>query len=115
MWLPTKLQVDAAVRHAITAAGTMIMLLGLQAKGFDVAQITAMIQAAGASVNDIVVLIGTASTVYAAIKASSTASPKAQAQAVAATGAVVVASPEIAAATPETNIVSKDDVKVVPR
>ena len=115
MILPTKAQVDAAARHAITAAGTIIVLLGLQAKGVDVAQITAVIQAAGNSVNDIVVLIGTASAVYAAIKASSTASPTAQAKSVAATGALVVTTPEIAAATPEANIVSQDAVNVVPK
>jgi hypothetical protein len=115
MWLPTKAQVDAAARHAITAAGTAIALFGLQARGVDIAQVTAMIQALGSTVNDLVVVAGAAGGLYAAIRASGTASPTAQAKAVAATGAVVVASPEIAAATPETNIVSNDEVKVVPK
>ena len=114
MWLPTKAQVDAASRHAITAAGTVIALLGLQAKGIDIAQVTAAIQALGASVNDIVILIGAGGTLYAAIKASHTASPTSQAVAVAATGALVVTTPEMAQATPDSpNIVSSRDVKVV--
>lgn len=113
MWLPTKAQVDAASRHVITAVGTAIALLGLQAKGFDIAQITAAIQALGSSVNDIVVLIGAAATVYASLKASHTASPTSQAVSVAATGALVVASPAMAAATPDSpNIVSNTAVKV---
>ncbi len=116
MWLPTKAQIDAASRHLITAAGTIVALLGLQAKGVDIAQVTAAIQALGASVNDLVVLIGAAATIYASVKASRTASPTAQATSVASTGAVVVGSPELAAATPSIpNIVSRDDMKVVPK
>jgi len=116
MWLPTKAQVDAASRHAITAVGTMVALLGLQAKGFDVAQITAAIQALGSTVNDLVLLAGAAATVYASLKASRTASPKSQAISVAATGALVIGSPELAQATPDSpNIVSQDQVKVVPK
>lgn len=113
MWVPTKSQIDAASRHAITAAGTIIALLGLQAKGVDVTQVTAAIQALGASVNDLVMLVGAAATIYASVKASHTASPKSQADAVAATGALVVTSPEVAAATTSPNVVSRETVSVV--
>lgn len=114
MWLPTKAQVDAASRHAITAAGTAIALFGLQAKGVDLQQITAGIQALGTTVNDIVLLIGAAATVYASLKASRSASPTSQAVSVAATGALVLTTPEMAAATPDSpNIVSRDLVSVV--
>jgi hypothetical protein len=113
MWVPTKSQVDAASRHAITAAGTIIALLGLQAKGIDVQQVTAAIQALGASVNDIVMLIGAGMTVYASMRASHTASPKSQADAVAATGALVVTSPDVAAASSSPNVISRETVSVV--
>jgi hypothetical protein len=113
MNLPTKSQVDSFSRHAITAAGTAIAMLGLQAKGFDVAQVTAMIQALGSTVNDLILLIGAAATMYASLKAAHSASPTSQAISVAATGALVVTTPEIAAATPDSpNVVSSADVKV---
>jgi hypothetical protein len=44
-----------------------------------------------------------------------TASHKAQARAVAATGAIIVATPQLAASTPEKNIVSSAEYKVVPK
>lgn len=114
MWLPTRAQIDAASRHAITAAGVAVTIFGLQAKGMDIAQISAVIQALGSTVNDLVVVAGGLAGLYAAIKASRTASPKAQATAVAASGALVVGSPELAASTPDQpNIVSRADVAVV--
>lgn len=113
MWLPTKSQVDAASRHLITVAGTVIALLGLQSKGFTLEQVTAAINSLGSVVNNIVLLIAALAPIYAGWKASRSASPKAQAVAVAATGALVVGSPELAAATPNSpNIVSMADVKV---
>lgn len=116
MWLPTKAQVDAASRHVITAAGVAITIFGLQAKGVDIAQVTEIIQALGSTVNNLVVVAGTMAGLYAALKASSTASPTAQAKSVAATGALVVGSSELAAATPDSpNIISQDQVKVVPK
>lgn len=116
MWLPTKGQVDAASRHAITAVSTAVAIFGLQAKGLDPQQVVAAIQALGSTVNDLVVLISTAGVVYAGLKASHTASPANQAKAVTASGAVVVGSPELAAATPEDpNIVSRTQVRVVPK
>ena len=116
MWLPTKAQVDAASRHAITAVGVAVTIFGLQAKGVDIAKVTEVIQALGSTVNNLVVVAGTMAGLYAALKASSTASPTAQAKAVTDAGAVVVGSHELAAATPDNpNIVSRDEVKVVPK
>lgn len=114
MWLPTKGQVDAASRHAITAVSTAVAIFGLQAKGVDLQQAVAAIEALGSTVNDLVVLLSTAGVIYAGLKASHTASPTSQAKAVTAAGSVVVGSPELAAATPEDpNILSRTDVKVV--
>lgn len=116
MWLPTRGQVDAVSRHAITAAGTMVLLFGLQAKGVDIDVIKGAISALGETVNTIVVLLGALAPVYALLRASHNASPIEQAKAVEATGAVVVTTTEIAKATPDSpNIVSKEDVKVVSR
>jgi hypothetical protein len=89
-------------------------MFGLSTK-IDINTVNQVIGAAGTVVNDLVVLIGIASPMVAGYFASKSASPTAQAKSVAATGAIVVASPEIAAATPEANIVSKDEVKVVPK
>lgn len=113
MWLPTRAQVDAASRHAITAVSTAVAIFGLQAKGVDIQQVTATIQALGASVNDIVILVGAVGGVYATLKASHSASPTAQADAVGATGAKVVTTPEIAAATSSPNVISSAEAKVV--
>jgi hypothetical protein len=114
MWLPTKGQVDAASRHVITAAGVAVTIFGLQAKGVDIAQVTAAIQALGSTVNDVIVVAGTIAGLYAAWKASHTASPIEQAKSVAATGAKVVGSQALADATPgEPNIMSSADSKVV--
>lgn len=116
MWLPTKAQVDSASRHAISIAGTAIAIFGLQAKGISLEQATATIQALGSTVNDVVVLIAALAPLYAMLKASHTASPTQQAKSVAATGAIVVGSPELAAATPDVpNIVSSDSVEVTKR
>jgi hypothetical protein len=114
MWLPTRAQVDSASRHAITIVSTATLIFGLQAKGFDPQVIISMIQALGPTVNDLVNLVGAAAAAYAMLKASHSASPIEQAKSVEASGAVVVTSPSIAAATPNNpNIVSSADMKVV--
>ena len=113
MWLPTKSQVDAASRHAITIAGTAFVIFGLQAKGVTLEQTTALIQSLGGTVNNLVVLLGALAPFYALLKAAHSASPTSQAVSVAATGALVVTTPEMAKATPDSpNIVSNADVKV---
>lgn len=82
MWLPTQAQVDAASRHAISIAGTAIVIFGLQAKGVSLDQVKDVIGALGSTVNSIVVLLGALAPLYALLKASSTASPTSQIQAV---------------------------------
>jgi hypothetical protein len=115
MKLPTKAQVDAASRHAITAAGVAVTIFGLQAKGVSMDQASAVIKSLGETVNTLVQLIAAIGVVYGGIVAARSASAINQAKSVAATGAQVIASPELAAATPDVpNIVSSDDVVVVP-
>jgi len=80
MYLPTKAQVDAASRHAITIAGTAIAIFGLQAKGVSIDQVKAAIEALGSTVNSLVVLLAALGPVYAAVQASRSASPTAQVQ-----------------------------------
>lgn len=75
MWLPTKAQVDAATRHAVSIAGTAIVIFGLQAKGVNVDQVKAGIEALGNTVNTIVVLLAALAPIYAATRASQSASP----------------------------------------
>ena len=114
MWLPTKGQVDSASRHAISIAGTAFTIFALQNKGVTLDQVKSVIAALGSTTNDIVLLIGVLAPLYAMLKAAHTASPTQQAISVASTGAQVVTTPEIAAATPtNSNIVSSEDMKVV--
>lgn len=80
MWLPTRAQVDSASRHAISIAGTAFAIFGLQAKGVSLDQVKEIIGALGSTVNDIVVLIGVLSPIYALLKATHTASPTSQIQ-----------------------------------
>lgn len=84
--LPTKSQVDAVSRHAITAAGVAITIFGLQAKGVSMENVTALINSLGETVNTLVQLIAAAGVMYGAIQASRSASPTnqiAQVQAIA--------------------------------
>lgn len=115
MWLPTQAQVNAATRNIASGVAGAVLMFGLSSK-IDVNAVGRAIAAAGTVVNDVIVLIGLVSPLVAAYFASKSASPTAQAKAVTAAGAVVVASPELAAATPEDpNIVSRTEVKVVPK
>jgi hypothetical protein len=82
MWLPTKLQVDSASRHAISIAGTAIAIFGLEARGVTSEQVTAVIQSLGSLVNDTVILIGAVAPFYALLKAAHSASPASQVAAV---------------------------------
>jgi hypothetical protein len=113
MWLPTQGQVNTAGRYATAVAGTAIAIFGLQAKGITLDQAKAVIGALGPVVNDLVTLIGVLGTAYAAIKGVSSSSPTNQAAAVAATGAKVITTPEIAAAVPSANVTSSTETKVV--
>jgi hypothetical protein len=75
MWLPTKGQVDAASRHAITAAGVAVTIFGLQAKGVSMEQVTALISSLGETVNTILQVVAAAGVLYGGIKAANSASP----------------------------------------
>jgi hypothetical protein len=115
MNLPTQAQVNTAGRYAGAVAGTAIAIFGLQAKGISLDQVKAGISALGTVVNDIVVLIGIVAPLYATIKGVVSSSPVNQAAAVAATGAKVVTTPEIAAAVPSPNVTSNTETQVTPK
>lgn len=139
MWLPTKSQVDAASRHAITAAGVAVTIFGLQAKGVSMEQVTALISSMGETVNTLVQLAAAAGVLYGGIKAANSASPTnqiAQVHAIAADKsqpatedakqaliAATVSLPEVqaivtdkatAAAAPSESVVPADAVKIIP-
>lgn len=139
MWLPTKAQVDAATRHAISIAGTAIVIFGLQAKGVSVEQVTAAINALGSGINSIVLVLAALAPIYAGLRASQSASPTnqvAQVQAIAndptqpaaqdakqaliaATISLpevqtIVADKETAAAAPSESVVAAEEVSVIP-
>jgi predicted methyltransferase len=78
MWLPNRSQVDAASRHAITAAGVAVTIFGLQAKGVSMEQVTALINSLGETVNTLVQLVAAAGVVYGGIQAAKSASTSSQ-------------------------------------
>lgn len=82
MWLPTKLQVDAVSRHAITAASVAFTIFGLQAKGVSMADVTSLINSLGATVNTILQVIAAVGVIYGGLKAANSASPTNQIAAV---------------------------------
>jgi len=75
MWLPTKAQIDAASRHAITAAGVAVTIFGLQAKGISMENVTVLINSLGSTVNTLVQLVAAAGVFYGAVRAANSASP----------------------------------------
>lgn len=68
--LPNPQQVKNIVGHIGTAAGTAIVLFGLQAKGVDPAKVTMAITALGDVINTAVIAIGAIGGVWAAIAAA---------------------------------------------
>lgn len=110
---PSQAQVNAIARHVASAAAGAVILFGLSTK-IDPVAITNIINATGTLANDVILLVGLITPIVSAFYASKTASPTSQAAAVAATGAIVVTTPAIAAAVPSPNVVSSTDVKVVP-
>lgn len=82
MWLPTKAQIDAGSRHAISIAGTAIVIFGLQAKGVNIEQVTSSINALGEVAKDIITVVAALAPLYALLKASHSASPTQQIQSV---------------------------------
>lgn len=113
MWLPTQAQINTAGRYATVIASTAIGIFGLQAKGFSLDQVKDVIAALGSVINNILILVSAVAAVYASVKGVSSSSPTNQAAAVAATGAKVVTTPEIAAAIPSSNVTSSTETKVV--
>lgn len=75
LWLPTKAQVNAASRHAITAVGVAVTIFGLQAKGVSMDQVTAVINSLGDTVNTLVQVVAAVGVLYGGIKAANSASP----------------------------------------
>jgi hypothetical protein len=139
MWLPTKAQVDAASRHAITAVGVAVTIFGLQAKGVSMEQVTALINSLGNTVNTLVQVAAAAGVLYGGIKAANSASPTSQIANVAQMAqdpaqphaqeakqtliAATIALPEVqtivtdkatAAAAPSESVVAAEEVKVIP-
>lgn len=112
MDLPTPAQVNAAARHVASFAGGAIVMFGLGTK-INPDIVNQLITATSTLVNDGIVLAGVISPLVAAYFATKTASPAAQAAAVAATGAQVITTPAIAAAVTSSNVMSSNDVKVV--
>lgn len=113
MNIPTQAQVNAFARNLASMAGGAILMLGLSSK-IDVNTVNQVIAASGTVVNDIIILIGFAGPLMAALKAGSSASPASQAAAAASVpGATVITTPEIAAAVPADNVVSNTDVRPV--
>jgi hypothetical protein len=78
MWLPTKLQVDAASRHAITAASVAFTIFGLQAKGIKMEDVSTLINSLGTVVNTVLQIVAAAGVIYGGLKAANSASPTSQ-------------------------------------
>ena len=89
MWLPTQAQVNAFTRNLASGAAGAVLLSGLGSK-IATPALTQAIAAAGAVVNDVVVLITMATPIIAGLYASRTANPKAQAAAVGASASTIV-------------------------
>jgi predicted lipid-binding transport protein (Tim44 family) len=93
MQLPTQAEVNAASRHAASFAGGAILAFGLSTK-IDPDTVKSIIAATGTAVNDIIVLIGMVTPLVAGYFAKQSASPVAQAQAVASAAAAKTLPPE---------------------
>ncbi len=113
MPLPTAPEVNAIARNAASFAAGIIGVLGLASK-LPPDTITAIATALGNVVNDILLLVGTVTPLVAAYFARASATPAAQAQSVGETGALVITTPAIAAATPSNNVIAANTVKVTP-
>jgi hypothetical protein len=113
--LPTQNQVNAATRHIISAVGGAIIMFGLSSK-INIDTLTVAINAFGSIINSVVIIVGVVAPLLSGYFASRSASPASQAASMAANvpGTVIVTSPEIAKATPDSpNVVSNTEVKVV--
>jgi len=115
MNLPTSAEVNAATRHVASFAAGAIAVFGLSTK-LDPATVQNIITALGGLTNDAILLVGLVGPLVTGYFASKSATPASQAASLEKGGAIVVASPEIAAATPNSpNVISNTEVKVVPK
>lgn len=113
MNLPTSAEVNAATRHAASFAAGAIAMFGLSTK-LDPATVQNIITALGGLTNDAILLIGLVGPIVTSYFASKSAAPAAQAASLEKQGIVVIGSPELAAATPNSpNVMSNTEVKVV--
>jgi hypothetical protein len=114
MNLPERPQVDAAFRYAVVIVGTTVTLLGLQNRGIYLDQIKVVIKDLGEVANSTLTFLSSAAAVYAAYRGFNASSLASQSAALEKQGAVVVTTPEIAAATPDSpNVVSHADVMIM--
>jgi hypothetical protein len=115
MNVPTQSQVNAASRHAATFTAGAIAMFGLSTK-LDPNTVQQIITASGNLINDIILLAGLITPIVTSLYASWSATPASQSAALEKDGAIIVTTPAIAAATPNSpNVMSSADVKVVPR
>lgn len=113
MKLPTQDQVNAATRHLISALGGAIVMFGLSSK-ISIETVTIIINQLGSITNSVVLLLGIVTPIIAAYYAQKSAKPENQAASLEAKGAIIITTPEIAAATPNSpNVLSQNDVKVM--
>lgn len=90
MRLPTRSEINTAGRYAGTAAGVVITLLGLQAKGISLDQVKVVIAALGDVVNSIVILAGAIGPIYLAVRGIMSSSKTGQAAAIGANPSTIV-------------------------
>lgn len=115
MKLPTTDQVNAATRHLISAIGGAVVMFGLSSK-INIETVTTVINQLGSITNSIVLLLGIVTPVIAGYYAQKSAKTENQAASLEAKGAIVITTSEIANATPNSpNVISQDEVKVVPK
>ncbi len=113
MPLPTTPEVNAIARNAASFASGIIGVLGLASK-LPPDTIMAIATALGNVVNDVLLLVGVVTPLVTVYFARASATPAAQAQSVGETGALVITTPAIAAATPSSNVIAANTVKVTP-
>lgn len=120
MNLPSQTQINAAVRYstAIVSSiiGTVAVVLHLQNQGIYLEGAKTIIDGMGAVAIAVVQIATVVTAIVAAVKGIMAANPTQQAKSLESQGNIIIASPEMAAATPDNpNIVSRDEVKVVPK
>lgn len=112
MNLPNQNQINAGTRHLISAIGGAALMFGVSSVSID--KINILVNSLSGIMSNLVILVGLLTPIIAGYYASRSASPASQAASLEKQGAIVVTTPEIAQATPDSpNVVSQDEVKVV--